>query len=84
MTEENTKYGGIEGEDYIVLTPEKNSITILPWNTRLVNNTGRTIHIDFRHTNLMTKVFYISDEEVASGESTEVKEKIAERVGKEI
>jgi hypothetical protein len=75
---------GIEGEDYIVLTPEKNASTILPWNTRVINDTGRPLHIDFRHTNLMTKVLYISDEKEASDESEEIEEKIAGRIGKEL
>ena len=55
--------GLIEGEDFIILSPEKNSTNVLPWQTRIVNSTGRTIRVDFRHNNLMTKVLIISLEE---------------------
>jgi hypothetical protein len=84
MAKKKTNEKGVEGEDYIVLTPERNSTTIFPWGLRMINNTGRSIHIDFRHTNLMTKVLYISDEKEASAESAERKKKIAERIGKEL
>jgi hypothetical protein len=81
---------GVEGEDYIVLTPEKNASTIIPWSTRVINDTGRPLHIAFRHTNLMTKVLYISDAEEKRAKSEEVKEtsswkeKIRNKIGKEI
>jgi hypothetical protein len=85
MTEKKTdEEFGIEGEDYIVLTPEKNASTIIPWSTRVINTTGRPLHIDLRHTNLLTKVLYISNAEEKSVESEEIEEKIAGRIGKEL
>ena len=78
-------YKPIEGEDFIILTPEKNATTILPWNLRLISNLKYPVRIDFRHTNLMTKVLYISEEaEESASEQAKKEEKIAERIGKEI
>ncbi len=84
MAEDNTNYEGVIGEDYIVLTPEKNMITITPWSLRLINTTERSFHIAFSHTNLMTKVLVISNTDEKDNESEEIKEKIAGRIGKEI
>ena len=78
-------YEPIEGEDFIILTPEKNVTTILPWTLRLVCNLKHPVRIDFRHTNLMTKVLYISEEaEESASEQAQKEEKIAERIGTEI
>jgi len=78
----------IEGEDYIILTPKRNIINILPWNIRIVSRLDHDIHIDFRHTNLMTKLLIISDttqeEEEKIDMDVQEEEKIQARIGKEI
>ena len=84
MAGEKAIYEPIEGEDFIILTPEKNATTILPWNLRVVSNQKYPIRVDFRHTNLMTKVLVISDEEESASERVQKEEKITERIGKEI
>ena len=82
MAEDN--YEPIEGEDFIVLTPEKNVSTILPWDLRIINTTNHPIRLDFRHTNLMTKVLYISEDKEKKGESVQKEEIIKKRIGKEL
>ena len=84
MTEENINSEGIEGEDFIILTPEKNVTTILPWNLRLLNQTKHAIRIDFRHSNLMVRTLIISNAKEAIAESAVQEQKIAERIGEEI
>ena len=84
MSEADANSEGIEGEDFVVLTPEKNVSTILLWDLRLVNNTKHPIRIDFRHSNLMMKMLIISDKEETNGKSALEEQKIAQRIGKEI
>ena len=84
MSEADVNSEGIEGEDFVVLTPEKNVSTILLWDLRLVNNTKHSIRIDFRHSNLMMKMLIISDKEETNGKSALEEQKIAQRIGKEI
>ena len=84
MAEKKDSSGLIEGEDFIILTPEINATTILPWDLRVINNTNHHIRLDFRHTNLMTKVLYISEDKEKKGESVQKEEIIKKRIGKEL
>ena len=88
MTKKTDVPNVIEGEDYIILTPKRNATTVLPWNTRIVSRLDYDIHIDFRHTNLMTKLLIISDttqeEEEKIDMDVQKEEKIQARIGKEI
>jgi len=84
MTEENINSEGIEGEDFVIITPEKNTTNVLPWNLRLTNRSKHTIRIDFRHSNLMVKWLIIGDIEEASDEGAFKEQKIRGRIGEEI
>ena len=84
MIEKNADPEGIEGEDFVILTPEKNATPVLPGDIRLVNNTNHSVRIDFRHSNLMVRWFFISDVEETSDKNAFQEQRIMEKIGKEI